>query len=177
MTKLKLHDRQKGEGAKAWAAFCLYRDMGADRSLAKVGRTVGKTTVQMERYSRNHKWVARVHAFQAEQDSIAEEARKRAIQTMYSNQENLVAKMYTTLQLGLGSIDEYQVGGLASMAKAVVAIDRQRLGLVDKVEITGKDGGPMEHTVDIAKVALERVAAICGSVIAEDDAKLPGDKS
>ena len=35
-------ERQEGETAQAFQAFAAYRDMGAERSLAKVAQKVGK---------------------------------------------------------------------------------------------------------------------------------------
>ena len=50
------------ERARAFAAFSGYLDVGPERSLAAVGVTLGKSTVQMEKWSRRYGWVARVQA-------------------------------------------------------------------------------------------------------------------
>jgi hypothetical protein len=56
-------ERQPKESPEAWEAFALYRDMGVERSTAKVGRALGKSTDLMDRWSRNHSWVARCMAY------------------------------------------------------------------------------------------------------------------
>lgn len=48
------------ESTKAFAAFCAYRDMGEERTLAAVGKALGKSATLMEGWSAKHKWVARV---------------------------------------------------------------------------------------------------------------------
>ncbi len=45
----------------AFQAFVIYRDMGPERSLAAVGRKLGKSKALMERWSSRHGWVLRAH--------------------------------------------------------------------------------------------------------------------
>ncbi len=66
--------RQEGESARAFEAFALYRDMGPERSLAKVGRGLGKSRGLMERWSSAHDWVDRVEALEARDSMIKLEA-------------------------------------------------------------------------------------------------------
>jgi hypothetical protein len=65
-------ERQKGESAKAFWAFQVYRDLGPTRSLAKVGEIAGETGVaspsMMERWSSRWGWVDRAHAFDLDED-------------------------------------------------------------------------------------------------------------
>jgi hypothetical protein len=61
-------ERLPTETPEAWDAFTHYRDMGPSRSLAKVGRTCGKSTSLMEQWSVKHGWVARVEAWDDELD-------------------------------------------------------------------------------------------------------------
>ena len=53
------------EGAKAFAAFRAYLDLGPQRSLAAVAAKLGKSKVMMERWSRRHDWTGRVVAHAA----------------------------------------------------------------------------------------------------------------
>ena len=54
------------ESAKAFAAFCVYRDQGPRRSLAAVGRSLAKSTTLVARWSSQWSWVERVAAWDAE---------------------------------------------------------------------------------------------------------------
>ena len=65
------------ESNKAFAAFKAYLDMGPQRSLALVGKQLGKSKNMMEQWSRKFDWVARVQAYTA---SLAE-AERLAIQS------------------------------------------------------------------------------------------------
>ena len=69
-------ERQKGESDKAFEAFSIYRDMGADRSLRAVGQKLGKSRALMERWSVSYKWLERVRAYENE---LEKEAREQAI--------------------------------------------------------------------------------------------------
>ena len=55
-------EQQPRESAKAFAAFSLYLGMGPERSLAAVGKKLGKSKVMMEKWSRRFDWPARVVA-------------------------------------------------------------------------------------------------------------------
>lgn len=54
--------RREGETSVAYEAFREYLNQGAKRSLASVGKTLGKSLALMERWSAAHDWVARALA-------------------------------------------------------------------------------------------------------------------
>lgn len=57
-------DRQELESAKAYAAFCAYRDQGVEfRSLRNLAVTLGKPFNLMKRWSGEWNWVARCRAY------------------------------------------------------------------------------------------------------------------
>jgi hypothetical protein len=80
----KTYDRQLGETEKAYAAFCLYRDLGVDRSLvltekkyyaavaAQKGR-ITKNIRQIQLWSARYQWVSRVLDYDRDQQSILRE--------------------------------------------------------------------------------------------------------
>ena len=55
-------EKQPGESEKAFAAFAEYLNLGPERSLELVGRKLGKSKVQMERWSSRWQWGDRVDA-------------------------------------------------------------------------------------------------------------------
>jgi hypothetical protein len=64
-------DRQRDEGARAYAAFRIYRDLGpTDRSLSLVAQASEKSLTWMKEWSRRHSWVGRARAWDAENDRI-----------------------------------------------------------------------------------------------------------
>lgn len=78
-TKPKPYDRQPNETDKSWAAFCMYRDMGRDRSLEKLRQDrsekgIANTLSTLGGWCTKHSWVARCSAFdddELERESIA----------------------------------------------------------------------------------------------------------
>jgi len=60
-----LWDRWPGETPRPWQAFAIYRDMGIDRSCARVGQELGKSKTLIDRWSGKYRWVDRVQLFDA----------------------------------------------------------------------------------------------------------------
>lgn len=76
MAERKAWERQEGETGKAFAAFCVYRDMGTERSIEKAYRRGnGRETASVPGYfagwSARHDWVARAEAYDAFLGSVA----------------------------------------------------------------------------------------------------------
>jgi hypothetical protein len=74
-TKSKPYDRQPNETDKSWAAFCVYRDMGRERTAKKVQLECNyKQPSIIQQWCLKHNWVARCSAFdddELEKQSIA----------------------------------------------------------------------------------------------------------
>lgn len=70
-------ERQEGESAKAYEAFCIYMEMGAERSQRAVGQKLGKSSTLISRWSSTHRWVERVAAYDAD---LRKRARARTIE-------------------------------------------------------------------------------------------------
>jgi len=56
-------ERVSGETQKAFEAFCIYRDMGASRSLRKVADQLGKSSRLIKKWSSLNGWVKRTTAY------------------------------------------------------------------------------------------------------------------
>jgi len=67
-------EKQPEESSRAYEAFSAYRDLGAARSLVKVGQLLGKSVGLMERWSVQHSWVDRVEALEARDEMLRREA-------------------------------------------------------------------------------------------------------
>ena len=70
-------DRQQGETAKAYEAFCVYRDLGIGRQYAKTARELGKNESLIRRWARAWNWKERAEVWDK---SVTEAARREAIQ-------------------------------------------------------------------------------------------------
>lgn len=137
-------ERLETDTEKSYEAFCIYRDMGARRSLRKVAEKVyGKSTVNLryvEEWSTNHNWQERVAAYDA---YLAEERRKRKEQERVRIEGN-VLKDYHAMRkaiekrLKLLSDTDYKanMGDLHSLLALMKTADdyaRRAVGLPDKI--------------------------------------------
>jgi len=75
-SKAEVWERQQGESARAFEAFSLYLEMGADRSVRAVGQKLGKSRALVERWSSAHQWVDRCRAWD---NHLQHEAKKAAV--------------------------------------------------------------------------------------------------
>ena len=60
-----LWTRLLNETSKAYRAFEVYRDLGAERSIQKEGKTLKKNAVALGRLSKKYDWVQRAKAYDA----------------------------------------------------------------------------------------------------------------
>ena len=146
-----LWDRQPGETPKAFAAFCIYRDLPAiDRSVAAAwGRKKGGK--QWERWCTSYDWVNRA----AEHDSdLASRRRMRRGDALERAQDDIanmsraaLSKLLPLLQpTDAGGLDPYQIplSQIPSWLRTLADLQLKSLGYEDRVALTGKDGGPVK---------------------------------
>ncbi len=81
--------RQPDESDPAWGAFVVYRDMGAERSLAKAARSLGKSATLVEGWSSRHSWLARVAEFDRYVDGQAVDEHVERIREMNRRQASV----------------------------------------------------------------------------------------
>lgn len=67
-------ERQGDESEESWQAFVVYRDQTPPRSLRDVGKEIDKSLQMVQKWSKRHRWVARVAAWDREQDRVKREA-------------------------------------------------------------------------------------------------------
>jgi AraC-like DNA-binding protein len=79
-TGIAVWDRQPTETSRQFAVFRVYRNANPlHRSLTKVAQQLGCSETYVQRLSTRHQWVARVEAFDAEQDRVEQRQRTRRI--------------------------------------------------------------------------------------------------
>ena len=158
----------KNESSRAFAAFCIYRDLPpTERSLAKIAQTHKKSIAVIASWSTKYEWVKRATAFddfrfkkqaetkQAEIDKIIAECgyasmheRVKALAEVANIlKEDIDAKKKLYLSGKLGEtfnkdlIDQFR-GTLDDIAKEFG-------GRVVKKELTGKDGGVLKYSIEV----------------------------
>lgn len=143
-------ERQEGESTKAFEAFCVYRDLGVQRSIAKVVQTLGKSKALMERWSSNHDWVERAAQWDAEQDRAVRQQQLDDIKKMRKRHADLAEAMLIKAGKALLRIpvDEIKAGDLTRMLDIATKVERISRGDVGDV-IEERDGGEAINPVQI----------------------------
>lgn len=138
----ELWERQHGETSKAYEAFCVYRDLGPNRSIAKAGQSLGKNKVTLEQWSRKYEWVKRVSAWDTEQDRVAREAQLDEIKKMRKRHADLANAMLVKAARALQRIpeDEIKAVDVSRMVETASKLERLSRGDVGDV-IEERDGG------------------------------------
>jgi hypothetical protein len=159
----KLYDRQPGESLAAWRAFTVYRSMGEDRSLEKVGKELGKTRAIMERHSTQWNWVARAAAWDKKMDDARQREALKSIERTVREHQALLSSARGKLVEAIRAIKPEKMSAMevARWLEVVVRAERESLGLPSlKVAV--------EHGVD--EQSAGRVGERMAQVLASDPA-------
>lgn len=135
-------ERQPGETSRAFEAFCVYRDMGADRSIRKTEQKLNKNHTTIADWSRNNDWVKRCAAWDAEQDRIARYEQVKEIKKMRKRHAALASSMLIKAAKALGRIPDEEISAseLSRMVDVASKLERISRGDVGEV-IEERDGG------------------------------------
>lgn len=138
-------ERQEGETAKQYEAFCVYRDMktirdpNSKRSIRLVSEQLGKSEGLLERWSSANNWVERVDAWDMDQERIAREiAQKEAeeeIRKMRKRQAEAgkFAQIKAIKALNRIPDDEIKPGDVARLLEVGSKLERTARGDVGEV--------------------------------------------
>lgn len=145
-----LWDRQPDETAKAFEAFCVYRDLGPGRSIPQVGQKLGKSEGTLEPWSSKYEWVKRATAWDAEQDRRAREAQIKEIVAMRKRHAKIAAKALEKVSAALECVDPENVSNsdIARLMDVASKLERLSRGDVGDV-IEERDGGEAVNPVQI----------------------------
>ncbi len=147
-----------GEGAKPYAAFQMYLDMGETRTLAKVAKKCHKSATIMGRWSSKYKWKERVHAantidHQQEADAEAqaklEAARRRQTRIDQLEEEAWLASreaMLVARQIMRLAQTNQRPSDAARLLQVADSLGRMSQGIaVTRQELTGNNGAPLNQ--------------------------------
>jgi hypothetical protein len=137
------------ESAKAFEAFCAYRDMGPGRSVAKVGLALGKSTTLMARWSGQWAWVARVATWDADTAVRVAMAQQEEIVEMRSRHARISAAFLGKVVSGLAKLDpaELKPGELTRMFDVAMKAERTSRGASSETR-DARPRVPTEHPLD-----------------------------
>ena len=134
-TEVELWERQEGETNKQFEAFCIYRDLGVDRSHRKVANELGKSTALINRWGSMNDWAERVKAYDDEQDRLNRIAQRKEIAEMRKRHANVASRMIEKALEALEAIDALDVGAgnVSRMVEVATKVERISRGDVSDV--------------------------------------------
>ena len=163
----RIFEQQPKESAKAYEAFSVYLNMGPERSLAAVGKRLGKSAGLMERWSRKYDWAARVEAHAAHLATVEREAteavarsrsaewikrREQVREREWQMHEKCIAAAQRAFEAFMAREKVYaNLADISRMLEVASKLGRLAAGMAtDKTEITGEDGGPIRIELEAA---------------------------
>ncbi len=93
MAKAAPYEKREDESDPAFAAFAVYRDMGAERSHVAVAAKVGKNAGLMSRWATMHQWRKRVHAYDREMDRREQVGKLKGVEDMRRRQTRIALEL------------------------------------------------------------------------------------
>jgi len=128
-------ERLPGESAKAYEAFCIYRDLPPhERSLKAVaeklgGKRSGKSRAlrPLERWSSRYRWVERAQAWDEEVDRRAREAHLRAVKEMRERHARMAVALQQKALDRLKQMDPDELEPLEVLKYLIEAAKLERL--------------------------------------------------
>ena len=139
-------ERLPGESAKAYEAFCKYRDMPpGERSLREVAQRLGKSETLISRWSSKYRWVARVQAWDGEVDRKAREAHLRTVKEMRERHARLAVAFQQKVAQRIQMIDPDELTPQELARWLEIATKLERLSRGEPTEIG-------RHEVNLPKI-------------------------
>lgn len=131
-------DRISTESSDAYAAFCLFRDMGLDRSIGAVAVEMGSGHKSVGKWSAGNNWLARAMAYDDYLEAEKRKAFEAESRAMAVRQAKLGMKMQTVATDGLEAIapEKLTPQDIARLADTGVKIERLARG--DSTENSGQ---------------------------------------
>lgn len=137
MARLQPWDIQEGESAKAYEAFAVYRDLGAERSIERVAETLHKDHTFLRKWSARYQWVERARAFDvaaallASPKALADHARTLARHARYGR---LMAYKGARRIQSMKAKELAPADAAAFVVKGIAA-ERQALAIPDRAPV------------------------------------------
>lgn len=146
----ELWERQPKETPLAYEAFCIYRDLGPQRSMAKTAEILGKSQGTMEGWSAKYKWFDRAGAWDDEQDRVSRKAQLDEIIKMRKRHAQIAQKALDKVNKAIDAIDELEMSNadISRLMAEASKLERLSRGDVGEV-IEERDGGKAVNPVQI----------------------------
>jgi hypothetical protein len=165
-----LWEKQKGENGRAFRAFCIYRNLGVNRSIALTAKEFYKSKEAKKRstqgtlsdWSSRHFWVSRADAWDLDQqrkddEELADErvsARKRRLE-IAQEQQTIALRRLREIYANEKKRDRFTIHAALRMMELGMRNERLELGeATDRIESTGADGQPIPVPTSTTEVRI-----------------------
>ena len=132
-------ERLPGENAKAFAAFCAFRDFGPERNIINaVDSTVKDVGVRAKRYRSWRKWCSQYHwreravDFDRYIENLKQEELRKTIEAQGEMHRKVTGKMLDVVSKKLDTMDpeELTQGNVTEWVQTAIKADREAIGNV-----------------------------------------------
>ncbi len=161
MAETPIYKRLPSDTDKSFEAFCIYRDMGANRSLEKVAEKCSKSVGLLYRWSAANNWQERVAAYDASLDEKhldkQAERQEKIKDNAFKDYEFLrksIDNFKTNIEaMRFVGVNAYEIGTLVELMKKADDYARRAVGLPDKIteqknEHSGVGGAPIAFRIE-----------------------------
>jgi hypothetical protein len=160
-------EQQQGESSKAFAAFCVYRDLGRNRSVVEAFRQqTGKPGAKQasgrwNRWAKAWHWAERAQAWDGEQDRVKRDTQLRKIEEMAVRHANVSLMFLQKVVDRLRTVDAdtLTMADLVRWFEAAVRVERLSRGEPDSVQEQRHEGGPTSETNIMFQILSDPAAA------------------
>jgi hypothetical protein len=156
-------EQQPGETPRAYAAFCVFRDLGPRRTLAAAAaayyqRTADSLERQVDKWSSAFRWVERAAAWDRHLDAEGRAAQQAARKEMAERHAREARGLQAKALERLRALRPEELSPADVLRYFVEAVKLERLALgepdtVQRQELTGKGGSPLHFSPEDAVAA------------------------
>ena len=156
-------EQQPEETARAYTAFCVFRDLGPRRTLAAAAaayyqRAADSLERQVDKWSSAHRWVERAAAWDRHLDAQGRAAQETARREMAERHGREARALQAKALERLRALRPEELSPADVLRFFVEAVKLERLALgepdtVQRQELTGKDGAPLHFSLEDAVAA------------------------
>lgn len=128
-------DRLDGESVKAFEAFCIYLNLGLERSITKVVQELNKSRALIGRWSSAFEWVDRASAYDADVQRRAREKAVRDARKMNNRHVKIAMQMQEKALAALAGMDPSEIDpkNLIAMLREATKLEREsRLATIEE---------------------------------------------
>lgn len=155
MAELDPWDRQPGETSKAYEAFCIYRDMGAERTVRGVAEHLNKSQQLINGWSGKNEWVVRAAAFDSVPGKAVAEAYAEMARDIAEQHRALSTKLMARLSANLDLLPK----GADPSIKWSTAHGAARQGHALATDLVRPESGAKEEMTKAIAALVDRLAS------------------